>query len=128
VRGTWGEPPSTACVTASRSLPSKWGERSAAVGDAHEEGARIHADPHGAHLADGVAASLDAAALWPRVSELITELPDGERDALLLFMWEQLSYEEIAASLEIPIGTVRSRLNRVRRRLRALDAPMEVMP
>ena len=79
-------------------------------------------------LADGVAATLDAAELWPRVSEMIAELPDGERDALLLFVWEQLSYEEIAASLEIPVGTVRSRLNRVRRRLRALDAPMEVSP
>jgi len=79
-----------------------------------------------ADLADGVAASVDAAEQWPRVSELIAELPDGERDALLLFVWEQLSYEEIAASLEIPIGTVRSRLNRVRRRLRALDVPMEV--
>jgi RNA polymerase sigma-70 factor (ECF subfamily) len=80
------------------------------------------------NVADGVAAALDAAQLWPRVSEVIAELPDGERDALLLFVWEQLSYEEIAASLEIPIGTVRSRLNRVRRRLRALDAPMEVTP
>jgi RNA polymerase sigma-70 factor (ECF subfamily) len=78
-------------------------------------------------LADGVAATIDAAELWPRVSELIAELPDGERDVLLLFVWEQLSYEEIAASLEIPIGTVRSRLNRVRRRLRALDSPMEVV-
>jgi RNA polymerase sigma-70 factor (ECF subfamily) len=80
------------------------------------------------NVADGVAAALDAAQLWPRVSEVIAELPDGERDALLLFVWEQLSYEEIADSLEIPIGTVRSRLNRVRRRLRALDAPMEVTP
>jgi len=79
-------------------------------------------------VAEGVAASLDAAELWPRVSKTISELPDGERDALLLFVWEQLSYEEIAASLEIPIGTVRSRLNRVRRRLRTLDTPMEVTP
>ena len=79
-------------------------------------------------VADGVASALDAAQLWPKVSELITDLPDGERDALLLFVWEQLSYEEIAASLEIPVGTVRSRLNRVRRRLRALAAPMEVLP
>ena len=81
-----------------------------------------------ADLAEGVAATIDAAELWPRVSEMIAELPDGERDALLLFVWEQLSYEEIASSLEIPVGTVRSRLNRVRRRLRALDAPMEVAP
>ena len=77
-------------------------------------------------VADGVATALDAAELWPRVSEMIAELPDGERDALLLFVWEQLSYEEIATSLEIPIGTVRSRLNRVRRRLRTLNTPLEV--
>jgi RNA polymerase sigma factor (sigma-70 family) len=76
-------------------------------------------------VAEGVAAQLDAAQLWPRVSDVIAALPDGERDALLLFVWEELSYEEIAASLEIPVGTVRSRLNRVRRRLRDLDAPME---
>ena len=75
---------------------------------------------------DGIAATLDAAQLWPRVSEVIATLPDGERDALLLFVWEGLSYEEIADSLEIPVGTVRSRLNRVRRRMRELDAPMEV--
>lgn len=79
-------------------------------------------------LADGVAATIDAATLWPRVSEMIAALPHGERDALLLFVWEQLSYEEIATSLDIPIGTVRSRLNRVRQRLRTLDAPMEVSP
>ena len=79
-------------------------------------------------VADGVATRLDAAELWPRVSDLIAALPHGERDALLLFVWEELSYEEIATSLEIPIGTVRSRLNRVRRRLRELGAPMEVTP
>jgi RNA polymerase sigma-70 factor (ECF subfamily) len=79
-------------------------------------------------VADGVASSLDAAQLWPQVSQLIAGLPDGERDALLLFVWEELSYEQIAASLEIPVGTVRSRLNRVRRRVRALDVPLEVHP
>ena len=77
---------------------------------------------------DGVAATLDAASLWPQVAEMIASLPDGERDALLLFVWEGLSYDEIAASLDIPVGTVRSRLNRVRRRLRDLDAPMEAIP
>ncbi|MBA3654006.1 MAG: sigma-70 family RNA polymerase sigma factor [Actinobacteria bacterium] len=71
-------------------------------------------------FADNVAAAVDAHHLWPRVADAIASLPDGERDALLLFAWEQLSYGEIAAALEIPVGTVRSRLNRARRRIREL--------
>ena len=35
-----------------------------------------------------------------------------ERDALVLHVWEGLSYEEVADALGVPIGTVRSRLNR----------------
>jgi DNA-directed RNA polymerase specialized sigma24 family protein len=38
---------------------------------------------------------------------------------LLLVAWEQFSYEEVAAALDIPVGTVRSRLNRARRQVRA---------
>ena len=71
--------------------------------------------------ADGVAARVDAAETWPAVADAIAKLPDGERDALLLHVWEDLSYEEVAASLEVPVGTVRSRLNRARRRLRELS-------
>lgn len=42
---------------------------------------------------------------------------------LLLIAWEALSYEEVAAALAIPVGTVRSRLHRARTRIRAaLDA------
>ena len=45
---------------------------------------------------------------------------DGQqRDVLLLYAWEELSYEEISQALEIPIGTVRSRLARARRQIRA---------
>ena len=53
----------------------------------------------------------------------MTELPEGERDALLLFVWEELGYDEIATALGVPVGTVRSRLNRARLRLRELDDP-----
>jgi RNA polymerase sigma-70 factor (ECF subfamily) len=63
---------------------------------------------------------MDARRLFARVAEAITELPDGERDALLLYVWEDLSYDAIAAALEVPVGTVRSRLNRARGRLREL--------
>jgi RNA polymerase sigma-70 factor (ECF subfamily) len=71
-------------------------------------------------LADGVSSAVDAADLWPRVADAVTALPEPERDALVLHVWEGLSYEEVADALGVPIGTVRSRLNRARGRLREL--------
>jgi RNA polymerase sigma-70 factor (ECF subfamily) len=68
-------------------------------------------------------AALDAHVLFPRVADAIESLPDGEREALLLFAWEDLSYQSVAAALELPIGTVRSRLNRARAHLRELIEP-----
>jgi RNA polymerase sigma-70 factor (ECF subfamily) len=69
------------------------------------------------------AAALDARLLFPRVADAIESLPDSEREALLLFAWEELPYESVAEALELPIGTVRSRLNRARARLRELLEP-----
>ena len=69
------------------------------------------------------AGALDARLLFPRVADAIAALPDGEREALLLFAWEDLSYQSMAEALELPIGTVRSRLNRARARLRELSTP-----
>ena len=69
------------------------------------------------------AAALDAHVLFPRVANAIEALPDGEREALLLFAWEELSYRSVAEALELPIGTVRSRLNRARAQLRELLEP-----
>src|SRR4030095_11984820 len=65
-------------------------------------------------------AALDARLLFPRVADAIEALPDGEREALLLFAWEELSYQGVAEALDLPIGTVRSRLHRARARLREL--------
>ena len=65
-------------------------------------------------------AALDARLLFPRVADAIEALPDDERTALLLFAWEELSYQSVAEALELPIGTVRSRLNRARAHLREL--------
>ena len=68
-------------------------------------------------------AALDARLLFPRVADAIESLPDPEREALLLFAWEELPYESVAEALDLPIGTVRSRLNRARARLRELLEP-----
>ena len=72
--------------------------------------------------ADGRASAraLDARVLFSRVADAIQDLPDGEREALLLFAWEDLPYQGVAEALELPIGTVRSRLNRARAQLREL--------
>jgi RNA polymerase sigma-70 factor (ECF subfamily) len=69
------------------------------------------------------AAALDARVLFPRVADAIEALPDGEREALLLFAWEDLPYQSVAEALELPVGTVRSRLNRARAHLRELLEP-----
>jgi len=78
--------------------------------------------PAGADTSDQVVERLDAEALWPHVADAVAALPEGERDALLLFAWEELSYDEIACALDVPVGTVRSRLNRARETLRELRA------
>lgn len=52
------------------------------------------------------------------VMEVVMELPQGDRQTVLLYAWEELTYEQIAEALDIPVGTVRSRLNRARSRIR----------
>jgi RNA polymerase sigma-70 factor (ECF subfamily) len=84
--------------------------------------ARMAADSEAPNRRVG-AAALDARLLFQRVTDAIEALPDGEREALLLFAWEDLSYHGVAEALELPIGTVRSRLNRARAQLRELLEP-----
>jgi RNA polymerase sigma factor (sigma-70 family) len=73
-------------------------------------------DPPG--HADQVAANVTASGTKAVLVRVLADLPMAERDVLLLIAWEQLSYEETAAALQIPVGTVRSRLSRARARLR----------
>ncbi|MEV6109693.1 RNA polymerase sigma factor [Streptomyces sp. NPDC051940] len=48
----------------------------------------------------------------------LAALSAGDRQVLLLIAWSDLSYAEVAEALGIPVGTVRSRLNRARRKVR----------
>jgi RNA polymerase sigma-70 factor (ECF subfamily) len=62
----------------------------------------------------------DAAIAMRAVARALSELRDDDREALLLFAWASLSYEQIAIALDVPIGTVRSRIARARKQLREL--------
>lgn len=53
----------------------------------------------------------------PEVSQALAKLPEDFRSALLLVDVEGLTYEEAAAALDCPVGTLRSRLFRARRML-----------
>lgn len=63
---------------------------------------------------------VNARLLLPKLADAIDALPEDDRAALLLFALEELGYAEIATALEIPVGTVRSRISRARRKLREL--------
>jgi RNA polymerase sigma-70 factor (ECF subfamily) len=65
-------------------------------------------------------AALDVTAQSVRavLAQALARLAPPDRDVLLLVGWEQLSYEEVARALGIPVGTVRSRLHRARTKIR----------
>jgi RNA polymerase sigma factor (sigma-70 family) len=50
----------------------------------------------------------------------LQKLPRADQDVLALCVWEELTYEQAALALGVPVGTVRSRLSRARARLREL--------
>ena len=67
-----------------------------------------------------------SSALPPReLAAALAALPAEHREVLLLVAWADLSYEEVALALQIPIGTVRSRLSRARRMVRSMLARVD---
>lgn len=92
---------------------------------ARDERTRLRAYAREAGMApssagEDVDARIDAAACRPQLLEGLAAMEPRDRDALLLFAWADLSYSEIAEALDVPVGTVRSRLHRARRLLREL--------
>jgi RNA polymerase sigma factor (sigma-70 family) len=63
-------------------------------------------------------ARADSAAVNTRLTKALAGMAVGDREVLMLFAWADMSYAEVAQALSIPLGTVRSRLNRARRELR----------
>jgi RNA polymerase sigma factor (sigma-70 family) len=84
--------------------------------------AHLQAPPETDHGADS---RVDARAVRADLATALAGLKAADRDALLLLAWAQLSYAEIAVTLDIPVGTVRSRINRARRLTRAALTDLE---
>jgi RNA polymerase sigma factor (sigma-70 family) len=61
--------------------------------------------------------------LAPELVAALRGLPVIERDTLLLVVWGELTQDEAAAALGVPVGTVSSRITRARRRLAAALTP-----
>jgi RNA polymerase sigma-70 factor, ECF subfamily len=79
------------------------------------------------HIADGLAGSernaqqiFESGEDVKRVRAAMQQLPSHFREILVLREFEELSYQEIAAVLDCPAGTVMSRLGRARAKLREL--------
>jgi RNA polymerase sigma factor (sigma-70 family) len=61
---------------------------------------------------------VSAGAAARRLAAALARLPAAHRDVLLLIAWGDLSYDEAADALGVPVGTVRSRLSRARTKVR----------
>jgi RNA polymerase sigma factor (sigma-70 family) len=79
--------------------------------------------PTGVPFDDRIVDAMASSERALQVTGLLDQLAPDDRETILLFAWENLSYQQIAEALEIPVGTVRSRINRVRRQLRELSPP-----
>lgn len=72
----------------------------------------------GEALAERVVARISAESTRGALSAALAKLPARHRDVLLVIAWGDLDYAEAAEALGIPVGTVRSRLHRARKKLR----------
>jgi RNA polymerase sigma factor (sigma-70 family) len=80
--------------------------------------ARTGADPVMEPFTDQVDDRVSASTASRRLAAGLARLSEELRDTLLLVAWGDLSYEEAATALGVPVGTVRSRMSRARSKLR----------
>jgi RNA polymerase sigma factor (sigma-70 family) len=88
--------------------------RSRARGDAAFQRAALTATTVAELDVDAIVARLDAAGASAQLRSFLAGLPRDRVDLLVLWACEQLTYPELADALDLPIGTVRSRLHRLR--------------
>jgi RNA polymerase sigma-70 factor (ECF subfamily) len=84
--------------------------------------ARLPPPPAVADFADELAGRIDDEARLRELSQALAGLRRGEREVVALCAWSGLDYADAARALGVPVGTVRSRLSRARKKLRKLLA------
>jgi RNA polymerase sigma-70 factor (ECF subfamily) len=80
--------------------------------------ARTGHDPVAESWTDRSDSRVTAQAAHGPLAGALAGLSSGDRHVLLLVAWADLGHQEVAEALSIPVGTVRSRLNRARRKVR----------
>ncbi|HEX2315308.1 MAG TPA: RNA polymerase sigma factor [Thermomonospora sp.] len=102
-----------------------WGIASNLIARHHRQETRMYrafarsgVDPAEDGVADLASDRATAAALGPQLARALAGLSVQDRDAVLLLAWGGLSYAEIAATLGVPLGTVKAKIHRARKKLR----------
>jgi RNA polymerase sigma-70 factor, ECF subfamily len=72
--------------------------------------------------------SAQAGQLRAKLEKVISELPPVQREVFVLYSFSRLQYDEIARALDIPVGTVKSRMNAALTALRSQLASLEGVP
>jgi RNA polymerase sigma factor (sigma-70 family) len=94
-----------------------WGIASNLIAKHHRQETRMYrafartgVDPAEDGVAQVASDRATAAALGPRLAKALASLSSQDRNAVLLLAWGELSYAEIAAALDLPLGTVKMRM------------------
>ncbi|SPL88418.1 RNA polymerase ECF-subfamily sigma factor [[Actinomadura] parvosata subsp. kistnae] len=80
--------------------------------------ARTGVDPAEDGVAERAGDRAEAAVLGPQLARALASLGTQERNAVLMLAWGELSYTEIATVLDLPLGTVKAKIHRARKKLR----------
>ncbi|MFI0448933.1 RNA polymerase sigma factor [Actinomadura sp. 6N118] len=102
-----------------------WGIASNLIAKHHRQESRMYRafartgiDPAEDGVAELASDRAAASALGPSLAKALARLSAQDRSAVLLLAWGELSYAEIAATLDLPLGTVKAKIHRVRAKLR----------
>ncbi|GAA4137926.1 RNA polymerase sigma factor [Actinomadura keratinilytica] len=102
-----------------------WGIASNLIAKHHRQETRMYrafartgVDPAEDGIADLASDRASAAALGPHLARALAALSAQERHLVLLLAWGEMSYAEIATTLDLPLGTVKAKIHRARIKLR----------